>query len=56
MKINSVIIKDQKAKIFFGFIRQFPGICAQSDTFEGVREKINKYFKKYVERMKNEKN
>jgi predicted RNase H-like HicB family nuclease len=51
MEISAVMINDAKSNKYFGFIRQFPGICAQGETQQEVNEKINKFFKAYVERM-----
>jgi hypothetical protein len=55
MKIEGVIINDVKAQKYFAFIKQFPGICAQSDTVEGVQKKIDTYFSSFMDRMTKEK-
>ena len=51
MKIFGVVVKDTESGKFFGFIKQFPGICAQGDTFEQVHVKVNAYFRKFIENM-----
>jgi predicted RNase H-like HicB family nuclease len=54
MKIDGVIIKDKETGQFFGFVRQFPGICAQADTVEETDRKVNVYYKAFIDRIKNE--
>ncbi|MBS1505500.1 MAG: type II toxin-antitoxin system HicB family antitoxin [Bacteroidetes bacterium] len=54
MKIDGVIIKDATTGKFFGFVRQFPGVCAQANTVNEVSEKINAYFQIFVNKLKNE--
>jgi predicted RNase H-like HicB family nuclease len=54
MKIEGVVINDAKAKKYFAFIRQFPGVCAQGDTIEETEAKVNKYFRSFIDRMENE--
>jgi predicted RNase H-like HicB family nuclease len=51
MKIEGIIIKDADKGKWFSFIRQFPGICAQGDTIEEAKTKMNTYFQAYLERM-----
>lgn len=51
MKINGVIIQDTKSEKVFGFVQQFPGVCAQGDTIVEVQQKIDKYFESFIERM-----
>jgi len=53
MEIQGVMINDAKSNMYFAFISQFPGICAQGKTKEEVDEKIHKYFQSYVDRMQN---
>ena len=52
MKFKGVTTFDEKSKKFFVFIQKFPGICAQGNSFEEAHDKVNKYFKAYVERMR----
>lgn len=54
MKIDGVMIEDKDKGTFFAFIRQFPGICAQGKTVEEAHEKVNAYFKKFIEKMKDQ--
>ncbi|HEX8037528.1 MAG TPA: type II toxin-antitoxin system HicB family antitoxin [Chryseosolibacter sp.] len=54
MKIDSVVIKDKKTGTFFMYVRQFPGICAQGENIQEAQNKVNSYFKAYVERIKDE--
>lgn len=54
MKIDGIIIKDEVTNTYFTFIRQFPGICAQGGTVKEAEDKINIYFQKFIERMKDE--
>lgn len=54
MKIQGIIIKHQEQGVFFGFIKQFPAICAQGKTRNEVQNKIDKYFKRFIERMNSE--
>ena len=51
MKITSVVILDEGKGIFFAYVKQFPGICAQAKSIEEVRKKLNQYFKSFAERM-----
>jgi predicted RNase H-like HicB family nuclease len=51
MQIKGVIIKDKAASTYFGFIKEFPGICAQANTPEEVSIKINVYYQKFIERL-----
>jgi len=54
MKIQPVIVKDVKSKVYFVFIKQFPGICTQANTIEEAEIKINKYWQEYIRRWKKE--
>lgn len=40
MKLEPVIINDEKMGVFFSFIRQFPEVSAQADTVEEVISKL----------------
>lgn len=51
MKIHGVVIEDKEAGVFFGFVHQFPGICAQGNTIQEVKEKVNKYFQAFKDRI-----
>lgn len=51
MNIEGVIITDEKAKKVFAFVRQFPAVCAQADTEEEVKIKIETNFRHFVEWM-----
>ena len=52
MKITGIIIEieieDKDKNMFFGFIKQFPAICAQAKTAEEVKEQVNKYFQNFI--------
>lgn len=52
MKINGVVIEDEAAGKFFVFIEQFPGICAQADSFEEADTKVNTYYQAFIDRIK----
>lgn len=54
MKIDGVMIEDKINGVFFAFIRQFPGICAQGNSPEEAHQKVNKYFKTYIDRIKDQ--
>jgi predicted RNase H-like HicB family nuclease len=54
MKINGIIIKDAKENVFFAYVKQFPGICAQAGSIEEAQKKINEYFKAFIEKMSHE--
>ena len=49
MKINGVVIRDESKNVYFSYIKQFPGICAQADSFDAVTKKIERHFKVYME-------
>lgn len=51
MNISGIMINDEKKGVFFAYIKQFPGICAQAETAEEANRKVNHYFKKYIEKM-----
>lgn len=51
MNISGVIIKDKNDEFYFGFVKQFPAVCAQGDTVKEVNEKINIYWKSFIDRM-----
>lgn len=54
MRIEPVIIEDQDKSVFFVFIRQFPAVCAQGQTMEEAAQKVNTYWKKFVDTMKDQ--
>lgn len=54
MKIDAVIINDTKAKKYFAFIRQFPGVCAQADSIAEIKIKMEKHFHAFVNRINKE--
>ena len=37
--------------VYLGFISQYPGICAQGDTVDQVKDKLQKYAKIYFDYM-----
>jgi len=51
MKIKGIIINDEKEGKYFAFVDQFPGVCAQADTFDEVKVKVNKNFSAFLDRM-----
>lgn len=51
--IKGVIIEDKAKNTFFAYVNKFPEVCAQADTAEKAINKVNVYFKAYMERIKN---
>ncbi len=49
---HGIMIKDKKTGKYFGFVRQFPGICAQGDTPQEMHVKVHKFFKSFIDGMK----
>ena len=49
---DAIMIKDKKSGKFFAFVSQFPGICAQGDSFEEASSKVNTYYKTFIEKMR----
>lgn len=54
MKIEAVVINDEKAKKYFAFIRQFPGVCAQADSIAEIKIKMEKHFQAFKQRISNQ--
>lgn len=48
MKLNGVIIQDKLSGKYFGFVQQYPGICAQADNIATVQSKLDRYMKAFV--------
>lgn len=46
------MIEDNEKGVFFAFVRQFPGICAQGNTPKEAHDKVNAYFKAYIDKIK----
>ena len=53
MDIQGIIINDRHKSKYFAFVKQFPGICAQADTADEAINKMNVYFKSFIEDMRN---
>lgn len=49
--IHGTIIHDTKAQKYFGFIKEFPGVCAQGNTKEETINKINRNWSKFIDKM-----
>ena len=45
MKTVPIIIKDTTSGTYTGFVKQFPGVCAQSDNVDNLIDKLNTYLK-----------
>ena len=45
MKTVPIIIKDTTSGSYTGFVKQFPGVCAQSDNVDDLVDKLNTYLK-----------
>lgn len=55
MKINSIMVHDVKAKKYFAFVKQFPGVCAQGNSKAETVKKINKNWFAFIKKMSEEK-
>jgi len=52
MKVTGIILDDGKgAGPYFGFLKQFPSVCAQADTIDGVSDKLDAYLKIHLKRL-----
>lgn len=47
------IIHQQNDGVYLGFIAQYPAICAQANTIDQVKDKLQKFAKKYFDYMSN---
>lgn len=45
MKVVPVIIKDTSSGTYTGFVKQFPGVCAQADSIDNLIAKLDSYLK-----------
>ncbi len=52
MKIKGTIIKNENSGIFTAFINQYPGIMAQGNSIEKVKQKLDKNFDNFIDFMK----
>ena len=48
MKISGVIVKDEETDMFFAYVKQFPGICAQDESIDKVKGKIDAYYNSFM--------
>jgi predicted RNase H-like HicB family nuclease len=47
------IIHQGTSGVYLGFISQYPAICAQGDTIDQVKDKLQVFAKKYFDFMSN---
>lgn len=47
MKLDGVIIKNTKTNTFTGFVKQYPGVCAQSKSIGDLKSKLDDYMSLY---------
>jgi len=48
MKIPIIIITDQDSGKHTAFFKHFPGICAQADSIEEAKAKLDTYYRAYL--------
>ncbi len=49
-----IMIRNSKTGKFFGFITQFPGICAEGESKAEVRERIERYWREFVAKIESD--
>lgn len=47
--IETVTIHEKNTGKYFVFVRKFPGICAQGDSFEEAKKKVQEYYYQFLE-------
>lgn len=45
MKLDAIIIKDNASDTYTGFIKDYPGVCAQASNIDDLKAKLDKYMK-----------
>ena len=51
MRPNVYVIQTTGQDVFFGFIADYPAICAQADSVQAVQAKLKDFSKSYFDYM-----
>lgn len=52
MKVTGIILDDGKdTGPYFGFLKQFPSVCAQANSIDDLTDKLDSYLKIHLTRL-----